>query len=105
MKEKFWAYGIGIMCAVGLLTGLVILLLKTPMAITTAIVIICLSICFGILLPNPISFWGLIAGICMLVLPANVTGIGLIALSGAGALTNGLFFTKAGRKENAGTVK
>ena len=105
MKKKFWAYGIGVMCAVGLLVGMVILLLKTPMAITTAIVIICLNICSGILLPNPISFWGLIAGICMLVLPANVTGIGMILLSGAGALTNGLFFTKAGRKENVAAVE
>lgn len=99
MKKKILAYGIGIMCAVGLLVGLVILLLKAPMAITTAVVVICLSICSGILLPNPISFWGLIAGVCMLVLPAKVTGIGMMVLSVAGALANGLAFSKTLRKE------
>lgn len=93
-KKKLIAYGVGSLCAVGLLCGVLILLFGNPAAITSGIVVICLSICFGILVPNPICFWTLIAGICMLVFPTSVTGIILITLSAGSALANYIGYRK-----------
>ena len=91
-KNRVLAYGLGILCSVGFLLGLLMLLFKAPVSISSAVVVICLSICIGILLPNPVSFWGLIAGICMLVLPAQMTGGIIMLLSAAGALGNYFLF-------------
>ena len=93
-KKKLIAYGVGSLCAVGLLCGVLILLFGKSAAITSSIVVICLSICFGILAPNPICFWSFIAGICMLVFPKPVTGIILITLSAGSALANYMVYRK-----------
>ena len=91
-KKRVLAYGLGILCSVGFLLGLLMLLFKAPASISSGVVVICLSICIGILLPNPISIWGLIAGICMLVLPPQMTGVVIMLLSVAGAVGNCFLF-------------
>lgn len=92
--QKWFAYGVGILCAVCLLTGISILIWKAPAMITVAVVIICLSICSGILLPNPISLLCLLAGVGMFLVPPQVSGIVLVFLGCAGALTNAILCLK-----------
>ena len=95
---KWFCRGFGILCAIAFLLGIGILLWKTPMSIGVAAVLICLSLCTGILIPNFVSTYGLIAGICMLVLPAPVSGIAVIVLSLAGAAANPLLYRKLFRR-------
>ena len=98
-KNKLFAYLFGSVCAATLVCGGLIYFFNTPASTGTALIIICLSLCSGLLLPNPISFFTLIAGVCMLVLPAKVTGIIFMILSTIGLVAN--FFLYRRTSQNA----
>lgn len=91
--KKVIAYIIGGTCALAVLVGLVLLAASRTVHISVAIVIICLSVAFGIMAPNPISLIGLMAGICMIVFPSWIVGIIFICLGIAGTIVN-LFVAK-----------
>lgn len=74
--------------------GLLFLVAPKAFSTTAAVVVICLSVASGLILPNPVSFWFLIAGICMLVLPAWVVGICLLVLSAVGMVAVPLSYHK-----------
>ena len=88
IKKKFLAYILGATLAIAVVLGLLIILLPEFFTIASAITIICISLAFGIVLPNPVSFVGLIAGILMLIFPANIIGIIFICFGIIGALAN-----------------
>lgn len=92
-KKKTFAYIIGGTCAVAVTLGIVLLISSKTIALSTAIVMICLSLASGLLIPNPISFLGLIAGICMIAFPSWIVGIIFILLGITGAIAN-LFVAK-----------
>lgn len=77
--KKMIAYFLGGTGSVAILTGILMLLAPKAFSIATAIVIICLSLAIGIMIPNPISTVGFFAGICMLVFPARIVGLILLA--------------------------
>ena len=83
-KKKTVAYLLGGSFAVGAIIGLAFLVAPRAFSVTAALVVICLSLASGLILPNPVSFWFLMAGICMLILPSWVVGILLLLLSAAG---------------------
>ena len=86
--KKFIGWMIGIMCAIDLTAGLAMLVPYKTFTTVAAIIILCLSICSGILAPNPISLYGLVIGVCMLVFPPQIVGIILLAAGLIGAGTN-----------------
>lgn len=92
MKKTF-AYIVGGTCAVTATLGTILLISSKTLTIPTAIVIICLSLASGLIIPNPVSFLGLIAGICMIVFPSWIVGIIFICLGIAGTIVN-LFVAK-----------
>ena len=87
-KKKWIAWMIGAMCAMALTAGLILLLPYKTVITVFAIVIICLSICTGILAPNPVSLYGLLIGICMLVFPPQIIGFVLLGMGVIGACAN-----------------
>ena len=84
MAKKIIVYLVG--AGFLLLTILGIALVIGPESTDTVsgITLIVLSIASGLIVPNPISIFGLIAGILILVLPEKVAGIALLVI-GAGA--------------------
>lgn len=93
MNKKTFAYIIGGSFAVAILLGMILLISSKAMTISAAIVMICLSLASGLLIPNPVSFLGLIAGICIIIFPSWIVGIIFILLGIAGAIAN-LFVAK-----------
>ena len=84
------------------LLGCGILIFKKVFQIVLAVILICLSLATGILLPNPISAVGLVCGILMLFLPEPAVGIlwivtGLLLV--AGGLILALIKSKKKKKE------
>lgn len=92
-KKKVFAYIVGGTCAAASALGMILLIPSKPLTLSTAIVMICLSLASGLLIPNPISFLGLMAGICMIIFPSWVVGIIFMLLGIAGAIVN-LFVAK-----------
>ncbi len=92
-KKQTIAYLVGGFSTVALLLGIIMLFATKTITDSTAVTIICLSLASGLLLPNPISFMGLIAGISLLVLPPWSVGIILILIGTSGVLTN-IFVSK-----------
>lgn len=92
-KNRLIAYVIGGTGALAVISGLFLLPSSKPMTLSAAITLICLSLASGLLAPNPVSFIGLIAGICMLIFPSPIVGIILIILGIIVAVTN-LFISK-----------
>lgn len=90
-KRKIITLSAGILCAVIILAGICMLFLsKTASAVSGAAVII-VSLASGLIIPNPLSFVGLIIGICMLFMPAFWIGMVLIIFGAIGAAVT-LFF-------------
>lgn len=92
-KKKVFAYIVGGTCAAASALGMILLIPSKPLTLSTAIMMICLSLASGLLIPNPISFWGLMAGICMIIFPSWIVGIIFMLLGIAGAIVN-LFVAK-----------
>ena len=92
-KKKVFAYIVGGTCATAFALGMILLIPSKPLTLSTAIIMICLSIASGLLIPNPISFLGLMAGIYMIIFPSWIIGIIFILLGIAGAIVN-LFVAK-----------
>lgn len=93
VKKKLIAYLLGGTLAVAVALGLMMILLPKFFTVASAVTIICISLAFGIMCPNPISIVGFIAGILMLIFPANIIGIVFICFGIIGALAN-LFIWK-----------
>lgn len=86
--QKLSAYIIGAIFATECLLGLGFVLGANAYTITMAVILICLSIAFGLLTANPLGVQGLVAGICMLLLPSKVIGVLFICIGIAGAIVN-----------------
>ena len=79
------------------LCGLCSFMLGRTFAFTVGIVIACLSLASGLLLPNPISFLTLAVGLCMIFAPVTVSGIVLVTLGAAGMITVPILSSIKGR--------
>ncbi|MBE6681614.1 MAG: hypothetical protein E7600_04975 [Ruminococcaceae bacterium] len=86
--KKITAYIIGGMGAVALLFGIILMFSSKAVSVSAAIVILCISMAFGIMMPNPVSIIGFVAGICMLVFPSLTVGIIMITLGVIMAVAN-----------------
>lgn len=93
-KRKILSLVIGIFCAIILLGGVCMLFLSKTAATISGVAVIVISLASGLIIPNPISFVGLIIGICMLFMPALWIGILLITLGAIGAALNPLLVKK-----------
>ena len=82
------AYIVGATGVLAFLVGIIFLPGAKALTISAAVTVICLSLAFGILIPNPICFVGLIAGICALVFPSWIVGIILMVVGIAIAVAN-----------------
>ena len=78
----------GIFCASLILAGLCLLVFSKQFATVGGIVVICLSLATGLIVPNPVSIAYLVAGILMLVLPKPVPAILLLCLGAGGAIAD-----------------
>lgn len=94
MKQKIFHWSVGVICAKAMMVGLVAIILPENASLAMSITVIVISIASGLILPNPFSFLGLIAGILMLFMPLWVVGIVLIALSITGMLLTPLHWRK-----------
>lgn len=91
MKKQLYYYLIGVVAVIILLAGVVMCIQQKTFSLPGGITIIIVSIASGLILPNPLSFAGLIVGIMMIVLPAKmmlILGIIFVALSIAIAIAN-----------------
>lgn len=89
MKKKSLIFLLcGIFCASVILAGLCLLLFSEQFATVGGIVVICLSLATGLVLPNPFSLAYLVAGVLMLVLPKPVSAVILLCLGTGGAVAN-----------------
>lgn len=87
-KRKLITLLIGILCAVALAVGFCMLFVSGKISLVGGSVVICISLASGLIVPNPLSFIGLIAGILMLILPSWVVGVILLCMGTAAALVN-----------------
>ena len=88
------AYLLGSMCVIALGLGLLMLIPSEVLRNVLAVIIICLSICFGMLSFNPLCFYGLITGVCMLMFPSGIVAIVLLVIGAAGSVANLLVWRK-----------
>lgn len=93
-KRKILSLVIGVFCAIILLGGVCMLFLSKTASTVSGVAVIVISLASGLIIPNPISFVGLIIGICMLFMPALWIGILLITLGAIGAALNPLLVKK-----------
>ena len=76
----------GIFCASLILAGLCLLAFSKQFATVGGIVVICLSLATGLIVPNPVSIAYLVAGILMLVLPKPIPAVILLCVGVGGAI-------------------
>ena len=93
-KRKILSLIIGIFCTIILLGGVCMLFLSKTASTVSGVAVIVISLASGLIIPNPISFVGLIIGICMLFMPPLLIGIVLIAFGAIGAALNPLLVKK-----------
>lgn len=93
-NNKIFAIVLGVICIAALLIGTCCLIFSDNIAVAGGVIVVVASIASGLILPNPISFWGLVAGILILFVPGNVIGIILMCIGAAGALANWLLRLK-----------
>lgn len=91
--KKILSWILGITFIAAFACGICLLIFAQAISLVLGIVVICLSLATGLILPNPISLFALIAGICMIFAPVP-TGIVLTCVGTIGMLTNGLFGMK-----------
>lgn len=103
-KQKIAALLSGIFWATALLIGICLLPASDTGSMVSGIVVICLSLASGMLVPNPISLWALIAGICMIVFPGWAVGLVLCSIGAAGALANLIIWLKRKKTSTEYTV-
>jgi len=90
--EKMMAFFIGATFTLILMLGIGLMLFGENATVAMAIAVICISLASGLIIPNPLSLAGLIAGICMLVFPSKAVGIVLIAAGIMGIAVNTVIF-------------
>ena len=86
--KKIAAWTVGIVFALILTLGLIYLVLPNVLCDIIGWVVICLSLAWGLLMPNPVSLWTLAAGVCMVICPGWAAGILLILAGTVGAVVN-----------------
>lgn len=87
-KKNLISVFIGAVCALALIMGAFLLFSSGAPAIAGGVTVIIVSLASGLILPNPFSLLGLLAGISMLVFPPKAVGIVFIVLSVGGAVAN-----------------
>lgn len=92
---------IGIFGFLVLTTGVCFLFVPKTAAVVCGIILVCLSLATGILLPNPFSFVGLLAGICMSLCAPTYIGAIFICFGCITAITNLVVWLKAYSKWKA----
>lgn len=97
--KKAFAYAIGAFCVACLIGGVIMIIGNMPVKVAAGVIVICLSLCFGMLIPNPFSFISLLIGICMIVFPSWITGVVMILAAVSGAISNALICRKKLCKE------
>lgn len=98
--KKTAAYIFGSFCVVCLIGGVLMIVGNLPVKVTAGVIVICLSLCFGLLIPNPISLVSLLIGICMIIFPSWITGVIMIVTAVFCAVANVLIFKKILSKSN-----
>ena len=93
-KAKIILLVSGIVSVCLLLTGILFVVASETFSTFGGIVIICLSLASGMIMPNPISFFALIAGLCILVFPSKIVGIIFALLGLTGMVTSGIYGVK-----------
>lgn len=91
-RKKSIYYLLGVSYALCLLVGLLFLAAPEGVSTAAAITVIVLSLASGLILPNPISFWYLLAGVLMLVLPTWCVSLILCCISAAGMIVVPLLY-------------
>lgn len=86
--KKLVSYGVGTICAGFVVLGAFLFVAPKPVAVAAAIVVICLSLAYGMLTADPCSLVALVAGICMWTLPGWIVGIVFVLFGSAGAVIN-----------------
>ncbi len=84
-----------------LATGICFLFAPKTVAVVCGIILICLSLATGILLPNPFSPIGLLVGICMILCQPVFIGVIIICFGGIAAIINLIVWNKAHSKWKA----
>lgn len=94
MKNKLSAWVLGAFFALILMIGLLLLIPVQWIKITLAVIVICLSICFGMLTLHPVFLFTLVLGVCMLLVPSWIMAIILIFAGIAGMIITPIFYKK-----------
>lgn len=94
MKNKLSAWVLGAVFALILIIGLMLLIPVQWIKITLAVIVICLSICFGMLTLHPVFLFTLVLGVCMLLVPSWIMAIILIFAGTAGMIITPIFYKK-----------
>ncbi len=94
MKNKLSAWVLGAVFALILMIGLLLLIPLQWIKITLAVIVICLSICFGMLTLHPVFLFTLVLGVCMLLVPSWIMAIILIFAGTAGMIITPIFYKK-----------
>ena len=89
--KKILSWILGLTFIAAFACGICLLVFSQAMSLVLGIVVICLSLATGLILPNPISLFALIAGISMIFAPVP-TGIVLACVGAIGMLANGLYW-------------
>ena len=93
-KKRIISLIIGICFGSLLLIGMMLFVAPRVVSTVGGIVIVCFSLAFGMIMPEPVSFLALIAGICMLVFPSKIVGVVFLLLGIAGAACNAILGAK-----------
>lgn len=96
-NRKIYTLFIGVMWTIALLLSVLIMVSGPVVGRVIGIVVICLSLATGMLLPNPISFLGLFAGAAIAFLPPWISGLFLLLLNLAGMVSNLVVWLKHSR--------
>ena len=95
IKRKILSLVIGIVFISLLLIGVMFVVAPRVFSVVVGIVVVCLSLAFGMILPpEPSSFFALIVGICMIVFPPKIVGIVFVLLGIAGAVGSAILWVK-----------
>ena len=87
-KKQLSPWLMGILAAVALVLGICLLFVPKPVIVVAGIVLICLSIAFGLITINPVFALGIVGGVLMIFLPPWTAGIFLMICGIGGMIGN-----------------
>lgn len=98
VKQRIIPLILGIMCASSMVLGICLLFASDTVSLVSGIVVACISLAVGLILADPFSIVGLLAGVCMMVFPAPAVGIILIVFGAGGGVANLIVHLKSNSK-------